>query len=94
MFGHWWYEGPWFIDYLFRKAWYDQNTFNMTNLAEYLQDNPTQQVCRPSQSSWGGYRGFHEYWLNHTNTWIYPHLHKATERMIELSRLEPFDKLQ
>ncbi|XTZ12588.1 MAG: glycoside hydrolase family 57 protein [cyanobacterium endosymbiont of Rhopalodia inflata] len=93
LFGHWWYEGPWFIDYLFRKAWYDQNTFNMTNLAEYLQDNPTQQVCRPSQSSWG-YRGFHEYWLNHTNTWIYPHLHKATERMIELSRLEPFDKLQ
>ncbi|BBA79896.1 hypothetical protein RGRSB_1469 [cyanobacterium endosymbiont of Rhopalodia gibberula] len=93
LFGHWWYEGPWFIDYLFRKAWYDQNTFNMTHLAEYLQDNPTQQVCRLSQSSWG-YRGFHEYWLNHTNAWIYPHLHKATERMIELSHLEPSDQLQ
>jgi len=22
--------------------------------------------------------------LNHTNAWIYPHLHKAAERMIEL----------
>ncbi|MGP0128200.1 MAG: glycoside hydrolase family 57 protein [cyanobacterium endosymbiont of Rhopalodia musculus] len=93
LFGHWWYEGPWFIDYLFRKAWYDQNTFDMIHLAEYLQGNPTQQVSRPSQSSWG-YKGFHEYWLNHTNAWIYPHLHKATERMIELSRLEPSDKLQ
>jgi len=27
-------------------------------LADYLQENPTQQVCRPSQSSWG-FKGFH-----------------------------------
>ncbi|WP_267383919.1 glycoside hydrolase family 57 protein [Cyanobacterium sp. uoEpiScrs1] len=93
LFGHWWYEGPWFIDCLFRKAWYEQNTFSMIHLAEYLQSNPTQQVCRPSQSSWG-YKGFHEYWLNHTNAWIYPHLHKAIERMIEISNLEASDRLQ
>lgn len=93
LFGHWWYEGPWFIDYLFRKSWYDQGTYQMTHLADYLRDNPYQQVCRPSQSSWG-YKGFHEYWLNDTNAWIYAHLHKAAERMIELSRLEPADELQ
>jgi 1,4-alpha-glucan branching enzyme len=92
LFGHWWYEGPWFIDYLFRKTWFDQNTYEMTHLADYLRDNPTQQVSHPSQSSWG-YKGFHEYWLNDTNAWIYPHLHKATERMIELSRNEPVDQL-
>jgi 1,4-alpha-glucan branching enzyme len=93
LFGHWWYEGPMFIDYLFRKAWFDQQTYKMTHLSEYLQENTSQQVCRPSQSSWG-YKGFHEYWLNETNTWIYPHLHKATERMIELARREPADELQ
>jgi 1,4-alpha-glucan branching enzyme len=93
LFGHWWYEGPWFIDYLFRKSWYDQGTYQMTHLADYLRDNPYQQVCRPSQSSWG-YKGFHEYWLNDTNAWIYAHLHKAAERMIELSRFEPADELQ
>jgi 1,4-alpha-glucan branching enzyme len=93
LFGHWWYEGPWFIDYLFRKSWYDQGTYQMTHLADYLRDNPTQQVCRPSQSSWG-FKGFHEYWLNDTNAWIYPHLHKAAERMIEISKLEPEDELQ
>ena len=92
LFGHWWYEGPWFIDYLFRKSWYDQNTYEMTHLADYLCNYPTQQVCRPSQSSWG-YKGFHEYWLNETNAWIYPHLHKAAERMIELSHREPEDEL-
>jgi 1,4-alpha-glucan branching enzyme len=93
LFGHWWYEGPWFIDYLFRKSWYDQNTYDMTHLADYLQNHPTQQVCKPSQSSWG-YKGFHEYWLNETNAWIYPHLHKATERMIELGRREAADELE
>jgi 1,4-alpha-glucan branching enzyme len=93
LFGHWWYEGPWFIDYFFRKSWHDQNTYQMTHLADYLRAQPTQQVCRPSQSSWG-YKGFHEYWLNETNAWVYPHLHKAAERMIELARMEPADELQ
>lgn len=93
LFGHWWYEGPWFIDYLFRKSWFDQQTYAMTHLADYLKAHPTQQVCRPSQSSWG-YKGFHEYWLNETNTWIYPHLHKAAERMIEISTREPEDELE
>jgi 1,4-alpha-glucan branching enzyme len=93
LYGHWWYEGPWFIDYLFRKSYYDQQTFEMTHLADYLRLNPTQQVVRPAQSSWG-FKGFHEYWLNDTNAWVYPHLHKAAERMIELAEREPIDQLE
>jgi 1,4-alpha-glucan branching enzyme len=62
-------------------------------LSDYLRANPHQQVCRPSQSSWG-FKGFHEYWLNDTNAWVYPHLHKATERMIEISQIEAEDELQ
>jgi 1,4-alpha-glucan branching enzyme len=93
LFGHWWYEGPWFIDFLFRKTWFDQSSYEMIHLADYLQKHPTQQVCRPAQSSWG-FKGFHEYWLNETNSWIYPHLHKAAERMIELSKREPVDELE
>ncbi len=87
LFGHWWYEGPWFLDYLVRQSWYDRDAYQLTHLADYLRDHPTQQICQPSQSSWG-YKGFHEFWLNETNSWIYPHLHKATERMIELARRE------
>jgi 1,4-alpha-glucan branching enzyme len=93
LFGHWWYEGPTFIDFLYRKSWHDQQTYQMTHLADYLRANPTQQVCRPAQSSWG-HKGFHEYWLNETNTWVYPYLHKAAERMVELSHLEPSDELE
>jgi 1,4-alpha-glucan branching enzyme len=93
LFGHWWYEGPLFIDYFLRKSWFDQKDYEVTHLSDYLRGNPTQQVVRPSQSSWG-YKGFHEYWLNDTNAWVYPHLHKIAERMIDLSRMEPEDELQ
>jgi 1,4-alpha-glucan branching enzyme len=93
LFGHWWYEGPWFLDYIYRKTWFDQNTYAMTHLSDYLNAYPTQQVCRPAQSSWG-YKGFHEYWLNETNSWIYPHLHKAADRMVELSVREGGDRLE
>ncbi|BAQ65201.1 glycoside hydrolase family 57 protein [Geminocystis sp. NIES-3709] len=93
LYGHWWYEGPQFIDFLFRKAWFDQDSLYMIHLADYLKGHPTQQVAIPSQSSWG-YKGFHEYWLNHTNAWVYPHLHKAAEKMIHLSTKDPADELQ
>ena len=93
LFGHWWYEGPWFLDQLFRKTWQDQSVYAMTHLADYLKAYPTQQVCHPAQSSWG-YKGFHEYWLNHTNAWIYPHLHKAAERMIKMAGREPRSELE
>lgn len=93
LFGHWWYEGPWFIDFLYRKTWFDQQTYGMTHLADYLKGHSTQQVCQPAQSSWG-YKGFHEYWLNETNAWIYPYLHKSAERMIDLARREPTHQLE
>ncbi|MDY7022101.1 MAG: glycoside hydrolase family 57 protein [Cyanobacteriota bacterium] len=93
LFGHWWYEGPLFLDFLFRKTWFDQKTYSMIHLADYLKQHPTNQVCKPAQSSWG-YKGFHEYWLNHSNSWIYPHLHKAAERMTTMACREPKDELE
>src|SRR6266850_2023341 len=53
LFGHWWYEGPEFLDYFVRKTIYDQNVIELTTPWEYLQKNPTQQVATPSASSWG-----------------------------------------
>jgi 1,4-alpha-glucan branching enzyme len=85
LYGHWWYEGPWWIDYVIRKAAYDQKVFRLTHLAEYLEHNDTHQVAQPAQSSWGR-NGYHEYWLNERTDWIYPHLHKAAEQMIALAR--------
>jgi 1,4-alpha-glucan branching enzyme len=88
LFGHWWYEGPEFLDYLFRKTYYDQQLIQLTTPWEYLRLNPTQQVARPSPSSWGE-EGYWKVWLNETNEWIQPHLSVAQERMTALARRYP-----
>jgi len=88
LYGHWWYEGPQFLEYLFRKMQYDQDTVSPITPSEYLNLHPTNQVVQPCTSSWG-YKGYAEYWLNGTNDWVYRHLHKAGERMVELARANP-----
>jgi len=85
LFGHWWFEGPEFLDYFLRKTFYDQQTIQLTTPTEYLRRFPTQQVITPAASSWGA-RGYWEVWLDGSNSWIYPHLHVAAERMTELAR--------
>ena len=93
LYGHWWYEGPQFLDFLFRKTWFDQDTIAMTHLGEYLEKHDTHQLAKPAPSSWG-YLGFNQYWLNETNNWIYPHLHDITEKMISLADRDTEDELQ
>lgn len=84
LFGHWWYEGPAFLNYLFRKVYHDQSTIDLCTPSEYLERFPKNQVAVPSMSSWG-HKGYSEVWLEGSNDWIYRHLHKAAERMVELA---------
>jgi len=88
LFGHWWYEGPEWLDYFMRKACYDQKVIQLTTPYEYLARQPTQQVARPAESSWGD-EGHLKVWLNETNEWIYPHLRVAQERMTQLANRFP-----
>jgi 1,4-alpha-glucan branching enzyme len=85
LYGHWWYEGPLWLDYLFRKLHYDQDTIRTITPNEYLSENPKNQVITPSMSSWG-WKGYSEVWLEGSNDWIYRHIHTAQERMVELSK--------
>jgi len=85
LYGHWWFEGPMWLDFLIRKIHFDQDTIRMTTPSEYLAENPRNQVITPSMSSWG-WKGYSEVWLQGSNDWIYRHLHEASERMTELVR--------
>ncbi len=85
LFGHWWYEGPEFLEFLIRKLHYDQDDIRMVTPSEYLEAYPKNQVATPCESSWGN-RGYSEVWLDGSNDWIYRHLHKAAERMTCLAR--------
>jgi 1,4-alpha-glucan branching enzyme len=85
LFGHWWFEGPQWLDFLIRKITYDQKTIKLVTPGDYLESYPKNQVSIPSMSSWG-YKGFNEVWLEGSNDWIYRHLHQIADRMVELAR--------
>jgi len=84
LFGHWWSEGPQWLDFLLRKIHWDQSAIKTISMPEYIERFPDVQVVRPSMSSWG-LNGFCEHWLDHSNDWVYPHLEVAGERMVELA---------
>jgi len=88
LFGHWWYEGPDWINFLLRKMHYDQQTVKTITVPEYLDKFKTVQVSQPTMSSWG-YKGYCEVWLEGSNDWIYRHLHEDAERMVELAEQNP-----
>lgn len=84
LFGHWWYEGPQFLDFLVRKIHFDQDEIEMITPIDYLDKHPENQLAMPSMSSWG-YGGFSEVWLEGSNDWIYRHLDQAAVRMRDLA---------
>ena len=83
LFGHWWYEGPEFLDYFARQAFHDQKTVELITPGAYLHRYPSNQIATPSASTWGE-EGHLRAWLNESNEWIYPHLQVAQERMTAL----------
>ena len=84
LFGHWWYEGPAWLNHLLRKIAREQETIRLVTLSEYLMEYPKNQPAQPALSSWG-YKGFNEKWLNAKNDWIYRHLHRASDAMDNLA---------
>ena len=88
LYGHWWYEGIDFLEFLFKKIYYDQTDIKLITPMEYLEMYPTNQTVQPSMSSWGD-KGYHDVWLNSGNDWIYRHLIKSAERMTELANRFP-----
>src|SRR5438132_1938810 len=84
LFGHWWFEGPSFLEQFIRQV-ANERDFRLTTPSEFLATHPTQQIVQPSASTWGE-NGHLAIWLDPSNAWIYPHLHIATRRMSEAAR--------
>ncbi|MDJ0861982.1 MAG: DUF1957 domain-containing protein [Gammaproteobacteria bacterium] len=83
LFGHWWFEGPIWLESLIRQLSKRPDEFELITPSDYLARHPDAQVATPSASSWGD-RGYNEFWLNPGNAWIYPQLHRAARRMQEM----------
>ena len=88
LFGHWWYEGPVWLEHFCRVIDSGKHGIEMITPAAYLARYPDNQVVDLAASSWGE-GGYNEVWLNPRNDWIYRHLHRAETTMVDLADLYP-----
>ena len=88
LFGHWWFEGPMFLEFLCRKAAFDQDEIALLTPTDYLERHPSVQLQEPSASTWGA-EGFNRVWLNPQNAELYRHQHRAERRMVRLAQRFP-----
>jgi len=85
LFGHWWFEGPEFLDLLVRKIACDQRGYRLSSPTDVIESGFKFQVAMPTASSWGAYR-YSDSWLNEKNDWIWPNIHNPFNLMAELAR--------
>lgn len=88
LFGHWWYEGPEWINYLLRNIAASTRVVEAITPSEYLDLYPVNHTALPPLSTWGA-GGYCEVWLDESNDWIYPHLHEIADRMVALAHENP-----
>src|SRR2546430_2739805 len=83
LFGHWWFEGPLFLEQFIRQT-ANERKFSLTTPSEYLATHPTQHIIEPAASTWS--ETVHlAVWLDTSNAWIYPPLQVAAQRMTTLA---------
>lgn len=83
LFGHWWFEGPEWLNSLFRKG-ARQKALSFIGPSQYLSEIRNCDSAMPSFSSWGE-KGYSSAWINTSNDWLYRHLHHAANQMVEMS---------
>lgn len=84
LFGHWWFEGPEFIENFIRESAKDGTNYSLVSPYDYLKDNPVVQCSTPSPSSWGENSDY-SVWLNASTHWIYKDLHQSETLMTRLA---------
>jgi 1,4-alpha-glucan branching enzyme len=84
LFGHWWYEGIEWLEFLLRTL----EPGETVTPSEYLDEGHALQEADPSPSSWGD-RGYGTTWLNESTDWAVMEMHRACEAMAGLLKKLP-----
>jgi 1,4-alpha-glucan branching enzyme len=82
LFGHWWFEGPAFLESVIRKIRQDRLPLQFVTPGEYLNSCPEPAELSPEISSWGE-NGYFDPWLNESNDPICRKVLSVTDLMIE-----------
>ncbi len=88
LFGHWWFEGPAWLEEVFLRFDQDRSVVEMLTPEAAVQRHPAGQTVSPHLSTWG-VNGYNEMWLQKANASVTRDLHRAAWRMDELRALYP-----
>jgi 1,4-alpha-glucan branching enzyme len=85
LYGHWWFEGPSFLEHVFRALPATGGDVAATTLRAYLDGQPFCAQATPSASSWGA-GGYGDVWVGPEAGWSWRHVHHATRYVSWLVR--------
>src|SRR5581483_9682384 len=95
LFGHWWFEGPRFLEKVLRRFGHDPSDVKLTDCAEALDryTAPHVTISLP-EGSWGE-GGHHFVWANHEVAWMWDTIYPLEERFLNvLHAFQAIDALE
>jgi 1,4-alpha-glucan branching enzyme len=90
LYGHWWFEGPLFLEAVFRRLGEAGGIVEAITLGGYLAARPNLVLATPSASSWGA-GGYGEVWVGHEAGWSWRHVHHATRYVSHMVKAHRHD---
>ncbi len=82
LYGHWWYEGPWFLEELFRQSAAGVGAAPFALPATLITEARPFAVADPPLCTWGE-DGYLKVWLNDANAWV---LRQQQELEVQVAR--------
>jgi 1,4-alpha-glucan branching enzyme len=90
LFGHWWFEGPWFLEGVFRRL-AQQDDIEAITLRGFLHRHPEMVRATPAASTWGA-KGYSSVWVDHPNAWLWRHVHHASRAFAKIVAKKPHNE--
>lgn len=76
LFGHWWFEGPLWLEAVARTLADYPTGLELTSCSEYLDKYPRAGFISMHEGSWGA-EGTNHVWMNPETSWTYNHIYPA-----------------
>ncbi|NPV87946.1 DUF1957 domain-containing protein [Coprothermobacteraceae bacterium] len=83
LFGHWWFEGPKFLEFLVKEL--AEAPVQWTSGERYLEMFPTDSSITLGETSWGA-GGHYGVWFNPEVEWMWPHIYEAENKTYKALR--------
>jgi 1,4-alpha-glucan branching enzyme len=84
LFGHWWFEGNWWLARVLR--WMeDDPEIELTNTRKYIDQNPPNKVVSIIEGSWGQ-ASSHWVWLNEWTVWTWKLVYEVEEKTEQIMK--------